>query len=81
MEEELGDLLFITANVGRHAGIDPELALQAANRKFISRFHRVEEGLRRQGIVSEEATMEQLDALWEEAKRLERAAADPGAEG
>ena len=77
MEGELGDLLFITANVGRHAGIDPELALQAANRKFISRFHYVEEGLRRQGIASDQATIEQLDALWEEAKALERAGGLP----
>src|SRR4030095_16781426 len=49
MEEELGDLLFTMANVGRMLRIDPELALQAANRKFIRRFHWIESELRRRG--------------------------------
>jgi MazG family protein len=71
MEEELGDLLFIAANIGRFAGIDPEVALQAANRKFIDRFAYVEQGLRRQGIEPGRATLEQMEALWEEAKARE----------
>ncbi|HET9481543.1 MAG TPA: nucleoside triphosphate pyrophosphohydrolase, partial [Candidatus Polarisedimenticolia bacterium] len=45
MREELGDLLFITANVGRHSGIDPEMALHAANRKFTERFRFIEQEL------------------------------------
>ena len=77
MTEELGDLLFITANIGRRAGIDPEQALQAANRKFTARFRHVEEGLRRKGIAPGSADMEQLEALWEEAKSLERAESQP----
>jgi tetrapyrrole methylase family protein / MazG family protein len=72
MEEELGDLLFIAANVGRFAGIDPEIALQAANRKFISRFQHIESALRAQGIAPKQATLDQMEALWEEAKALER---------
>lgn len=72
MEEELGDLLFVTANVGRFSGIDAEMALQAANRKFMSRFRHVEEGLRSQGIAPGKATLEQMEALWDEAKALER---------
>jgi len=75
--EELGDLLFIAANIGRKAGIDPELALQAANRKFTSRFHHIEDRLRSEGMTPESAGMERLEELWEEAKSLERAAAPP----
>ncbi|MGH9867621.1 MAG: nucleoside triphosphate pyrophosphohydrolase [Candidatus Polarisedimenticolia bacterium] len=71
MEEELGDLLFITANIGRFAGIDPEIALQGANRKFIERFGYVEQGLRRLGIPAGQATLEQMESLWEEAKAQE----------
>jgi MazG family protein len=72
MEEELGDLLFITANVGRFSKIDPEVALQAANRKFVSRFRHVERGLRGQGLEPGEATLPQMEALWQEAKSLEK---------
>ncbi len=72
MEEELGDLLFIAANIGRHRNVDPELALQRANRKFIDRFGHVEQGLRERGKAPAEATMEEMDALWEEAKKRER---------
>ena len=72
MTEELGDLLFITANIGRFSGIDPEMALQAANRKFISRFQHVESGLKEQGVRASEATLDQMEALWKEAKGLEK---------
>jgi MazG family protein len=72
MEEELGDLLFIAANVGRFSGIDPEIALQSANRKFISRFQHIERGLRQKGLEPGQATLDQMEALWEEAKRLEK---------
>ena len=74
MAEELGDLLFITANIGRHKGIDPELALQQANRKFIARFEHVEKGLKARGKTTDEATMEEMEALWQEAKTLEKPA-------
>ncbi|HZI93516.1 MAG TPA: nucleoside triphosphate pyrophosphohydrolase [Patescibacteria group bacterium] len=72
MEEELGDLLFITANLGRFSGIDPELALQAANRKFIARFHHVESGLKAKGIEPGKSAFDQMELLWEEAKSLEK---------
>lgn len=72
MEEELGDLLFIAANIGRYTGIDPEAALQAANRKFFSRFSHVEAGLRAHGIRLSEASMEQMEVLWAEAKKREK---------
>ena len=73
MEEELGDVLFTMANVGRMLQIDPELALQAANRKFIRRFHWIESELRRRGIEVSKAGAELMESLWEDAKKSERA--------
>ena len=72
MEEELGDVLFTMANVGRMLRIDPELALQAANRKFMRRFHWIEAELRRRGIAISTAGSELMETLWEEAKKAER---------
>ncbi len=72
LEHELGDALFALANLGRKAGIAPEDALRAANGRFTSRFHAVEAGLRAQGVPFGEATLEQMDALWDEAKRQEK---------
>jgi tetrapyrrole methylase family protein/MazG family protein len=82
MEEELGDLLFIVANIGRFSRLDPEIALHGASRKFISRFHHVERGLRERGIPIAEASMEQMESLWNEAKAREAAgfAEGPGPE-
>lgn len=72
MEHELGDVLFAMANLARHLGIAPEDALRGANRRFTSRFHVVEQGLERQGIAFGEATLAQMDELWNEAKRAEK---------
>jgi MazG family protein len=66
--EEVGDLLFVAVNVARLAGVDPESALKAANRKFRRRFRHVEEGLRKDGRGPAEATLEEMDRLWDEAK-------------
>lgn len=71
MQEELGDLLFALANVGRFASIDPEQALQAANRKFLDRFHYVELALRRRGVPLEEAGLDLMETLWQEAKQVD----------
>ncbi len=73
-QEELGDLLFITANLGRRAGVDPEAALQAANAKFTARFRYIEEALRRRGLSPCAENASEMEALWEEAKRKEREA-------
>ncbi len=70
--EELGDLLFVLAMLGRKAGIDPEGALEHANAKFRARFGHVERKLREEGTPLESAGLERMDALWSEAKRLER---------
>jgi MazG family protein len=66
--EEVGDLLFVAVNVARLAGVDPESALKAANRKFRRRFRHVEEGLRKDGRRPADATLEEMDRLWDEAK-------------
>jgi tetrapyrrole methylase family protein / MazG family protein len=72
LEDEFGDLLFTLVNYARKFKIDPEIALQRTNRKFIHRFAVVEkEAVARYGSVKG-ATLEQLDALWNEAKKTTR---------
>ena len=71
LEDELGDLLFVVVNVARHLRIDPEVALRRTNRKFVSRFHQIEEELKRQGKRWEETSLEEMDALWEASKQRE----------
>lgn len=73
MEHELGDVLFSLANLARHLGIAPEDAMRAANRRFTTRFHAVERGLEARGVPFGEATLEQMDRLWDEAKAAEKA--------
>lgn len=68
--EECGDLLFAAVNVVRLLGIEPEMALQKATDKFISRFEIVERIAQEQGLVLGECSMEKLDRLWEMAKTL-----------
>ncbi len=70
--EELGDLLFVMANVARHLGVDPEAALRAANAKFVRRFESIETALGEEGRQPEDATLEEMDALWDAAKDAER---------
>jgi MazG family protein len=70
--EEVGDLLFAAVNVARLAGVDPESALKAANRKFRRRFGEVEKRLRADGRKPADSTLEEMDRLWDEAKRAER---------
>jgi len=69
--EEFGDLLFVMANVARHLGVDPEAALRAANTKFVRRFAFIEAALAAKGRSPDEATLEEMDALWDAAKREE----------
>lgn len=71
MEEELGDLLFVLVNIGRSFRINSEEALRASITKFIRRFHYLEDRLRAQGRSPQNATMEEMDKLWDEAKGLE----------
>ena len=69
--EEIGDLLFVCANLARHAGIDPEAALAAANRKFVRRFGYIERRLTENGSSPEKSDLAEMDALWDEAKLRE----------
>jgi tetrapyrrole methylase family protein/MazG family protein/ATP diphosphatase len=70
IEQELGDMLFSVVNVCRYLHVDPERALRGTNTKFERRFHYVEEKLREQGRAPEQASLEEMDALWEEGKTL-----------
>lgn len=72
MLDEIGDLLFVTTILARHAKVDPETALRHANRKFERRFQRVEALLREENININEAGLEKMDALWDVAKREEK---------
>ena len=69
--EEFGDLLFAMANLARHLKLDPEDALRAANAKFVRRFKAIESGLHAQGRRLEDASLEEMEALWQEAKKAE----------
>lgn len=71
-EQEFGDVLFSLINAARLYKINPDNALEHTNQKFIRRFNYVEEHSIRQGRSLKEMTLAEMDALWEEAKRLER---------
>jgi ATP diphosphatase len=72
--DEFGDLLFALANLGRHLDIDPEGALRQTNEKFRRRFRFIEQALRSHGRAPEDASLDEMEDLWTEAKRRERAA-------
>jgi ATP diphosphatase len=67
-EEELGDLLFVVANLARHLKVDPEAALRAANAKFTRRFHHIEAALAARGSSPAVASLAEMEALWQDAK-------------
>jgi uncharacterized protein YabN with tetrapyrrole methylase and pyrophosphatase domain len=69
VEEELGDLFFTLVNWARFKGISAEEALRKANRRFANRFRQVELGLQLRGRTPEEATPDEMDQLWNEAKK------------
>ena len=74
LEGELGDILFAVANLARHLAIEPETALRRSNTKFVRRFRHIETELERRGRVPAEASLAEMEALWEDAKRGEDAA-------
>ncbi len=67
--------MFVMANLARHLGVDPEAALRAANAKFTRRFQGIEAALAAEGREPAEATLAEMDALWDAQKRAERGAA------
>lgn len=72
VEDEFGDLLFVIANLSRHLGVDPEAALRRTNEKFVRRFRHIEQRLNAQSRALEEASLEEMEDLWTEAKQAER---------
>jgi len=73
--EEFGDLLFVVTNLARHMSIDPEAALRAANAKFTRRFESIEAALAADGRTPKDSDLQEMDALWDAAKRAEKAMA------
>jgi len=69
VKDEYGDVLFALVNLGRHLKVDPEAALRGTNEKFRSRFHVVETALHAAGSSPAEATLEEMETLWQQAKR------------
>ena len=74
LREEIGDLLFVVANLARHLDVEPEEALRHANAKFERRFKGIERRLAVDGKTPEQSDLEEMDALWEAEKAAERAA-------
>src|ERR1017187_2919907 len=72
LEDEVGDLFFVLVNIARYLSLDPESALRKANRKFKRRFQWMEERLRASGRTPLQASMNELETLWKQAKRQER---------
>jgi ATP diphosphatase len=70
--DEFGDLLFAVVNIGRHLGVDAEASLSGTNEKFRSRFHYVEKQILGSGGTLKDATLEEMEALWQNAKQRTR---------
>ena len=72
LKGEVGDLLFVVVNLARHLDVDPETALRTCNLKVERRFAAIEDGLAAVGKTPQEATLAEMDALWDRAKELEK---------
>ncbi len=70
VREEVGDTLFVVANLARHLAVDPEAALVGTNHKFVTRFAHIEARLAAEGRSPAQASLDEMEALWQEAKRL-----------
>ncbi|HEX3431705.1 MAG TPA: nucleoside triphosphate pyrophosphohydrolase [Rhizomicrobium sp.] len=71
LKDEVGDLLFAAANLARHLGVDPETALRSTNAKFVRRFGQIEKALAERGRSTAEASLDEMEALWQAAKASE----------
>jgi len=72
--DEVGDLFFVLVNIARYLSLDPESALRKTNRKFKRRFQWMEERLRADGRGPQQASMDELETLWQQAKQQEKRA-------
>ena len=70
--DELGDMMFVLANVARHLGIDPEAATRGANAKFVRRFRHIEARLAEAGKTPADSDLEEMDGFWNEARQAEK---------
>lgn len=80
IEAELGDLLFAIVNLGRFLAVNPEEALRKTINRFETRFHHIEDTLHRQGVNLKDASVEQMEKLWLEAKSREKESGNPAAD-
>ncbi len=71
IEKELGDIIFSLVNLARHYKVNPELALNQTNKKFVTRFNYIEENLAKNGKTLQGSSLSEMDVYWEEAKRKE----------
>ncbi|MCD6353731.1 MAG: nucleoside triphosphate pyrophosphohydrolase [Proteobacteria bacterium] len=69
IEDEIGDLLFSIVNLARYTGVDPEAALRRTNHKFRARFYEIEKEAKKQGISLKKMSLENMDRIWERAKK------------
>jgi MazG family protein len=74
IEDEVGDLFFVLVNIARYLGVDAESALRKSNAKFRRRFEHVERELRQKGKQLQESSLEEMEGLWQQAKRSEKSA-------
>jgi ATP diphosphatase len=72
IQEELGDMLFVMANIARHLKLDPETALRKANDKFTRRFAYIEQRLATMGKTPDQSSLEEMDALWDEIRAQDK---------
>ncbi len=72
IEEEIGDLLFVVANLARHLNVDPEQALRSSNHKFTRRFRYIEKELDKMNKTPVDATLDEMDALWNEIRAADK---------
>jgi len=72
IEEEIGDLLFVVANLARHVSVNPEVALRKANLKFVRRFNYIENNMKLLGKDIKDANLEEMEHFWNEARKLDK---------
>ncbi len=72
LEDEVGDLLFVLVNIARYLSLDPESALRKTNRKFRRRFEYLEDRLRQNGRKPADASLDEMESLWQESKEQEK---------
>jgi nucleoside triphosphate diphosphatase len=77
IEEEVGDLLFVMANLARHMKVDPEAALRAANAKFTRRFNYIEDELERRGRTPSQSNLAEMDEIWNAVRAADKAGKTP----